>query len=347
MYQAADAQYVSFSDPQSRQMAASTQYLLLERSEDYRIGPEDVLEVTIFEWELREETKTVDVRVAESGSISLPVIGDIGAGEKTVAEVKRLIEDRLIDGGFIMEPRVSVNVKEFRSKKVAVVGAVMDPGVYTLRQNVTTLLDIVSLAGGLSDRAGHLLYVVRPSVAERLLPGPGTGLSEDRILQAAVVENPGNPSSTANGITDNSANGQVITVDLYELMEMGNLSLNVVLQAGDIVNVPEAKRFAVIGYVEEPGSFPLKKPTTVLEGIAMARGLKLPDASPRDCTLRRVTAEGEKIFHLDLQAISEGKKPNLYLQPDDVIEVGQTPGRKAVLGVLDGLRYIFKIGWSL
>jgi polysaccharide export outer membrane protein len=347
---AAGAQYVSFSNDQSRQLAASTQYLLSERAEDYRIGPEDMLEVTIFEWELREETKTVDVRVAESGSISLPVIGDIEVGQKTVAEVKGMIEDRLVGGGFIMAPRVSVNVKEYRSKKVAVVGAVTDPGVYTLRQNVTTLLDILSLAGGLNDRAGNLLYVVRPSVsAQDFLPHtPGAAPAEEQLLQAAATGNPGNPSRA--GIGGRSAvenHGEVIAVDLYELMEMGNLSLNVVLQTGDIVNVPEAKRFAVIGYVGEPGSFPLKKPTTVLEGIAMAKGLKVPDASPGYCTLRRMTPEGEKIIPLNLQAISDGKAPNLYLQPDDVIEVGQTPGRKAFLGVVDGLRYIFNVGWSL
>ncbi|UCD56213.1 MAG: polysaccharide biosynthesis/export family protein [Candidatus Hydrogenedentota bacterium] len=343
------APYVSITDESSRVLAQNTRSMLGERSEDYRIGPEDVLEVTIFEWELREETKSVEIRVAESGIISLPVIGDIEVRGLTVAEVRRMIERRLFDGGFIREPRVSVSVREFRSKKIAVVGAVMDPGVYTLRQNVTTLLDILSLAGGVSDKAGYVLYVVRtrndsshskhkclPTDAPDAgsLKEPETGSSMNAAGQPTAVETAG------------TGNKELIAIDLYELVELGNLTLNVVLRDGDIVNVPEAKRFSAVGYVREPGSFPLKKPTTILEGIAMARGLKTPEASPRSCILRRYTPDGEVIIPFDLAAISEGRAPNLYLAPNDVIEVRQTTGRRIFLSVLDGFKYIFNVGYT-
>lgn len=316
------AQHISYTDDVSRQLALRSQGMLQERLEDYRIGPEDVLEITIFEWELREETKTVEVRVAESGIVSLPVIGDIEARGLTVAEIKNLTERRLVDGGFIRAPRVSIIVKEFRSKKIAVVGAVTDPGVYTLRQNVTTLLDILSLAGGVSENAGYLLYVTHT------MPN-----SESVGPKTSAVK------------SDETAMKDIIAIDLYELMETGDLSLNVVLRNGDIVNVPEAKRFSVIGYVGEPGRFPLRKPTTVLEGIALAKGLKRTEASPRSCVLRRCTADGEIIIPLNLVSISEGEAPNLYLMPNDVIEVKQTGRRRVLLEALDTFKYLFSIGY--
>lgn len=330
---AAAAHYVSSTDEASRLLAQSSRGLLSQRSEDYRVGPEDVLEVTIFEWELREETKTVEVRVAESGIISLPVLGDLPVRGLSVSQIRKIIEKQLVDGGFIREPRVSVIVQQFRSKRVAVVGAVVDPGVYTLRQNVTTLLDVLSLAGGISDRAGYTLYVV--------------GAGEDMEYSEDTTRPDPSGATAAAADAPTAGEKQVITIDLHELLELGNLSLNAVLRDGDLVNVPEAKRFAVIGFVGDPGSFPLKKPTTVLEGIALAGGLKANEASLRSCVLRRRTATAETILPLDLVAISEGVLPNLYLQPDDVVEVRQTLGKRVFLDVMDGARYIFNVGYTI
>lgn len=343
----ATTRYVSFTDEASRLRALDTQKMLSERSEDYRIGPEDVLDVTIFEWELREETKTVETRVAESGVVSLPVIGDVVARGLTVAEVKKEVESRLVNGGFIMEPRVSVTVKEFRSKKIAVVGSVVDPGVYTLRQNVTTLLDILSLSGGPNEKAGYVVYIVRTRSATSAPGAEGLlakrseesgGSGTETLVSAITLPSMADPPP--------ASNQEVIAIDLYELMETGNLALNAVLCDGDVVNVPEAKRFSVLGYVREPGSFPLKKPMTVLEGLAFAKGFKNPEASPRSCVLRRYVSGGESIIPLDFIAISEGKSPNFYLAPNDVIEVRQTPGKKAFLDVMDGFKYIFNVGYT-
>ena len=211
---AAVALRTSRSDDVSRMLARRSAGMVKQRSEDYHVGPEDLLEVSIFEWELREETKTATFRIAESGIISLPVIGDIDVGAKTVGEVKGLIEARLKDGGFIKDPQVSVDIREYRSKRVAVVGAVNDPGVYTLRQNVTTLLEILSLAGGISERAGCTLYVIRSK-------GPDPEEASEK---------------------------KIITIDLYELLEQGDLTLNMVLGDGDVLHVPEAAVFSVIGH---------------------------------------------------------------------------------------------------
>ena len=328
---------VSYTDEVSRRLAVATFQRLPEMYEDYRVGAEDVLEVSIFEWELREETKSVEIRVSETGLISLPVIGDMNVMNLTVEEIKAKVEKRLKDWQIIPNPRVSVVVQQFRSKRVAVVGAVRDPGTYTIRRNVTTLLDILSLAGGPDARAGQVAYVIR-DIRPAMPPREGTG-GDGNDAGAGRAE-PGRWSPMA-GLPFDPGGKEVIAIDLYELMELGDMKLNVLVGNEDVVNVPEAKRFHVIGYARDPGSFPLKKPTTVLEGIAMARGFQEVEASKRKCVVKRKTPEGEYIIPVDLVAVAKGDSPNFYLQPDDIIYVRQTGLRRTLLYTYDVITRMF------
>jgi len=336
--QAALAARPSLTDDASRLKALQSLTLLQERGEDYRVGPGDLLEVSIFEWELQEEQKTAAFRVSETGVIALPVIGDLTAGGLSVGQIKAMVETRLTEGGILKDPRVSVEIVEFRSKRVAVSGAVTDAGVYTLRQNVATLLDILMLAGGTTDRAGYVLYVIRPrtNATTKAFPAdPATEAATQDAVEEAAAQAAASPKR------------EVVTIDLYELLEMGDMTLNVVLRNGDIINVPPAKEFSVIGFVREPGSFPLKKPTTVLEGIAQAGGLMEREASPHSCALKRRTSDGEVIVPLDLVAVSLGKKPNFFLEPGDVIDVRQTILQKIALETLDAVTNVMSVGYSL
>ena len=312
---AAVALRTSYSDEPSRLLAQKSLDLLGEQRGNYRVGAEDVLQIDIFELEIKNEIFTAAARVAESGVVSLPVLGATQVSGLTVEQVQELLESTLKGRGILLSPHVSVMVKEFRSKRVAVVGAVHEPGVYTLRQNVTTLLEVLALAGGTTEKAGQLLYVIRASP-----PAPSGGPAPAK---------------------------EVISVDLFELLEAGALELNVVLQNGNVVNVPEAQKFFVVGYVKEPGGFPLTRPTTVLEGIALAHGLLEREASPTMCTLKRRQAQGEELIALDLVAISRGQAPNLYLMPDDVIDVPQTSGRWLALGIYDTVKAMFNVGYAI
>ena len=308
---------ISYTDENSRALAAQSLSLLKERTTDYRVGPEDILEISIFEWEQRGETRTLDVRVTETGVIALPVVGDLKVEGLTAEQIKQLLESHLREAGILKIPRVSVLIKEFRSKRVAVVGAVQEPGVYTLRQNVGTLLELLTLAGGITDRAGQVLFVIHGGAQ----PPP------------APEEAP--------------AQRQVIAVDLYELLEEGSQALNVVVQNGDMINVPVAKEISVLGYVKRPGRFPLTRRTTVMEAIAMAEGLREREATATDCVLKRQTADGTAFIPLDLEAISDGTSPNLQLLPNDVVEVRQSSTRHAVLEFLDLFKGLFTFGYTL
>ncbi len=363
----------SYTDDVSRKLAVSTYQRLPELYEDYRVGAEDVLEISIFEWELRAETKSVEIRVSETGRISLPVVGEMNVKNHTVEEIKAAIETRLKDWHIIPNPRVSVVVQQFRSKRVAVVGAVGDPGTYTLRRNVTTFLDILSLAGGPSAAAGQVAYVLR-NIRPKLTDKPADDVDNPQLtikidqgnealkpevtLKAEVkqkdIQEAGVPGDnlpledTQPPVVYPTMPGkEVIGIDLYELMELGNLSLNVLVGDEDVIHVPEAKRFHIIGFAQDPGTFTLKKPTTVLEGIAMARGMQEDKVSKRKCAIKRKTAEGEIIMPLNLVAIQRGKAPNIYLQPDDIVLVRQTFLRKTILTAFEITRSVVSFGFNL
>lgn len=312
------------------------------RKEDYRIGPGDLIEVSVFEWELRGETRTASFRVAESGIISLPVVGDIQVGGLTVAEIRQHIEKELREGGYIKAPRVTVNVVEFRSKKVAVVGAVSSPGVYVLHENATTLLDVMSLAGGVAEEAGQVAHV---TLGEKSKAGQENAKSDAQGDSASSTNADDAGESAA--AKDRGPGEEVVSIDLYQLMEKGDMDLNMVLQDGDTVYVPKAKSISVLGYVERPGSFPLSRPIRVLDAIALANGVIEDKASPGACILKRRTDDGEKTIPLDLKRIARGKDPNMYLEPYDVVVVRQTSAKRVMSGVQDFFRYIFNFSYAL
>ena len=113
----------------------------------YRIGPEDLLQVAV--WNNEALSRIVPVR--PDGMISLPLLNDVQAGGHTPMELREVLLKRLAD--FIPNPEVSVIVTEVRSFKVSVMGQVAKPGRYTLG-SWATVLDVLSMAGGFTEYAG-------------------------------------------------------------------------------------------------------------------------------------------------------------------------------------------------
>lgn len=122
---------------------------------DFLIGPEDVLEITV--WRNADLSKTVTVR--PDGMISLPLIGDIRANGYTAAQLADKITVKLKE--FKESPTVAVSVKEINSYSIYVVGEVIKPGKYPLKSH-TTLLQAISIAGGFTPFASkNKMQVVR------------------------------------------------------------------------------------------------------------------------------------------------------------------------------------------
>ena len=124
--------------------------------EEYRIGPEDVLQ--IFVW--KNETLSRVVSVRPDGKISLPLLGDVEAAGKTTRDLREVLVKRFTE--FIAAPEITVMVNEIKSIKVSVIGEVPKPGRYELKSH-TTVLDMVALAGGFGPFASRTkMVVLRP-----------------------------------------------------------------------------------------------------------------------------------------------------------------------------------------
>jgi len=126
---------------------------------DYHVGPDDLLEVTLFDIEGKDgEPRMVQARVSQSGIITLPLVGQVTVGGRTAIEAEQAVRDAY--RRFIREPQITVFVKEYRSYRVSVVGYVEKPGVIEITGQ-RTLLEILAMAGGLNSKAGKTLQVSR------------------------------------------------------------------------------------------------------------------------------------------------------------------------------------------
>ena len=147
---------------------------------DYRIGPLDLLEITVFQ----VEDLSRKVRVNSSGQISLPLIGAVRAGGKTVAELERDIAAALAKD-HLRDPQVTVFVEEFTSQRVTVEGAVRKPGIFPITGR-TTLLQTIALSEGFSDLADEETVVVFRTIEGKRM----AALFNVRAIRAGQVEDP-------------------------------------------------------------------------------------------------------------------------------------------------------------
>jgi polysaccharide export outer membrane protein len=125
----------------------------LDLATAYQIGPEDVLEISV--WKNPELSRTVPVR--PDGKVSLPLVNDIQAAGLTPVDLRDQVTTKLAE--YIPAPEVSVIVREVHSRKVTVAGAVKLPGRYELKSTMT-VLEVIALAQGLTDFASRDRIVI-------------------------------------------------------------------------------------------------------------------------------------------------------------------------------------------
>jgi polysaccharide biosynthesis/export protein len=248
---------------------------------DYRLAPEDLLAITLYdipESGVGVTPREVEVRVSQEGMISLPLLGDVRAAGLTLPALEQALRARY--DRYLRNPQVGVQVKEFRGQKVTVTGAVRNPGVLQLT-GPKTLVELLSMAGGLSERAGSQVYLYRQ--------GP-EGRQSYVIDLPALARNPG-------------------------LVDMP-------VQAGDVINVPQSGMFFVNGAVHRPGSYPLAQTYTFTQAVTVAGGVDgdLADYSGIALFRRRDGLEAEKI-PVNIDEIFAGKAPDPLVAPDDMILV--------------------------
>jgi polysaccharide biosynthesis/export protein len=155
-------------------------------SEGYRVGPLDVLDITVFK--LTDLSKTV--QVSESGRFGFPLIGEVQGSGRTVSEIEKDLASRLGEE-YLRNPQVTVLVKEYNSHRITVEGAVKKAGVFPM-QGPMSLMQAVATAGGLEESSDGSLLVFRrvdgrSAVARFNLDDLRNQQAEDPTLQAGDI----------------------------------------------------------------------------------------------------------------------------------------------------------------
>ena len=224
---------------------------------EYILGEDDLLSVTVYE---NDDLATL-ARINGDDKIKMPLIGEITVGGLTVHEAEQKIAARLADG-FLLNPNVSIFIKEYHSKKVTILGEVDKPGLYELSGNAT-LLEIISQAGGLTDKAGDEALVKR-------ITGP-EGMEKSSYLR----------------------------LNLKDLTEKGNLAANIVVQDKDSIFITKSGFIYVTGQVAKPGAFKYEGGMTVMKAIALAEGLT-DKAAPGGAEIIRRKGDKEESIKGDM-----------------------------------------------
>ena len=293
------------SDDTQRLAALWEKRMQQRAANDYPIGPGDVLEINVAGV---EEMKNISERVTGDETVSLPFVGIIntrGFTDKTLrSEIRRRLETN-----YVRNPQVSLFVKEFRSRQVAVIGAVQKPGLYNLASSADTVMSMISQAGGMrTDAAEHILFLpaepAAPDKAKEVISAmPVQLLSQD-------------PSPLI------LKNVDPIVINLDSVNRSGNQRyLNMPALPGDIVMVPGGGEVLIQGWVEKPGAYKITSGLTILGAMAAAGGTSYP-ADTASVELIRTNPKGHKsTFVADLDAIKSGAQPDVPLREGDVINV--------------------------
>ncbi len=291
---------------------------------DYPIGPGDVLEISVPPIdELRKRT----VRVEADGTISLPMLGTLKAGGLTEEQLHAALQDKLKT--YMYNPEVEVFVKEYHSREVAVIGAVNSPGLVTLSGPNETVLEMLTRAGGLNEKAADEVillpaeYSTEPAAGRiaqvsTQAPLPADGLRRSAADTARARE--AFQQREVGALLHQSSHPLVIGLKNTALTGSGGY-LNMPVRPGDVIVVPGGGEVMVVGWVQNPGHFQVGSGLTVLGAIGAAGGpMYAADAS--DVHLIRTRRDGSKlVLKIDLSKIKDGSEPDLPVRGNDVIDV--------------------------
>ncbi len=270
----------------------------LANLKEYTIGPQDVLQIEV--WDHPDLTR--EATVSLKNTISFPLIGEIIVKGLTSEQLQKIIRNNLADG-YLVNPQVTVTVKAYNSQKIYVLGEVDKPGYYPFSK-VTSMVELISMAGGLTRDAGQEAFIIRP---QEKLPQEDRRVFEKKWAGNlnAVIEATSLPE-------ENLLNSQVITISLNDFNQ--GINLNFELQNMDTLYIPKAKFFYVIGEVKSPGRFKLEKEMNVLQAISMAGGLTKKANEKKPKIIRTIEGKEQKIT---------GSMADLVF-PDDIIKVPES-----------------------
>jgi polysaccharide export outer membrane protein len=251
------------------------------RAEGYRIGPKDLVQIQVFE----VPELNVERRVGENGAINLPLIGDVAAAGLTQEELSARLKT-LLESKYVQRASTNVEVREFRSKPISVIGAVKQPGNLALSGR-WTLLEAITAAGGLAESHGKLIYVLRRA---------------------------------DNGLSDQ------VAIDADDLFVRADPRANIPIFANDLINVSPVVEVTVycLGEVGQPGALTFKSTERISVLSVIARAGGLTDRAASKILVRRAQSAGGPEIAIDYKRLLAGKEQDVLLAEGDVVVVKES-----------------------
>lgn len=286
--------------------SAATQPAAAQLRSTYLLGVDDQITVRAIGV---EEFNEKPIRIETDGTVRLPLIGRIPAAGMTIAALESEISKDLKT--YVREPEVVVGITEFRSQPVSVIGSVRNPGVHQLQGN-KTLVEVLSLAGGLADDAGYSVKITRRA-EWGAIPLPGA-------------------------ITDPAKGYSIAEVRLNGILEATRPEDNILIKPNDVVSVPRALMVYVTGQVHRSGGFVLngRQHMSVLQALSLAGGLDAA-SSPQHSRILRATHDSSDRAEVpvDLKKIMEGQSNDVSLEPDDILFIPSSVPKKAAIRAIE------------
>jgi polysaccharide biosynthesis/export protein len=314
----------------------SNNNVLAAIDEDYRIGPNDVIEIEIDDAPELSGAR----RVNANGTFLMPYLGRLVAKGKTPEDLAQIIATGL-DQRYLFNPRVNVVVKQYNSRSFFIQGSVHSPGVYQI-EGRPTLLELLTVAGGLTNDHASTAFIIR-----RLKASAEAGSEEQSLVSErsdAVSQRPRYTVSvpSATNVSDIDKKGGMPQYTLFKTnlvgLLRGNFAQNFFLEPGDIVNIPQTEMFFVAGEVQAPGSFALKQGTSLRQAIALAQGMTFKAAANRAVIFRENQETGQRQeIQVDVSAVMSGKTNDLTIQSNDIIIVPNSKMKTIAAPMLSAL----------
>lgn len=306
------------------------------------LAPGDLLSLTVATGRKDEEINPVLARVADDGTVDVPVIGPVPVAGLEAFEASKNIASLGIQRGMYRHPLVTVEIKSKAVNRVTVLGAVKEPGVHELPRAGSDLVSALAAAGGLNEEAGTIVEIVRqPKYGLASHEQTPTG-ADGEIQLAGYTPSPGGRHPQAK---PGWSAPQTIRIDLASAAPLVNPDYR--LSDRDLVRVVARPKevIHVAGLVHKPGQFelPLDQDVHLLDAIAMAGGRNSPVAD-KVFVIRQVENQTEPLV---IQAsIANAKQiglENLRLQAGDSVSVEQTPSTAVVEAVSKFFRLTFGV----
>lgn len=269
-------------------------------NDDYAIGSGDVLNITIGD----APELSGKYRVADDGLVTIPGLKKpLQAGDETASQLSSAIAKALVADDILRDPKVHVYVEEFHGRSITVLGAVNKPSVYPLLK-ATTLVEALSMAGGLAPAAGGTITVLR-----RQSNSQGAASSDSSLVQR-------------------------FTIDIGKLMRGSNPSLNLQVRSGDTITVTSAPLIYVVGAVNRPGAFPVQNSSgevTVLEALALAQGPTPTAAVKRSFIVRRSEdSDNSTEVPVNISKVLGTPPADTRLQDNDILFIPDSAMKRSI-----------------